>query len=156
VYIAKLLLFGIYQFRMSSEYIDEIVNSVMETLGTNHDKTAYMTYDEKEQLTVRIELIQSPMTRIHLHSLENVLMRELIADINNRITIIMVQLELDDGNFPVTRSDIAQKLLVLRAAAENAQAQTHHITDYARLEIYHILDYVVEYVTEGRRLLGYA
>jgi hypothetical protein len=145
VYIAKLLLFGIYQFRMSSEYIDEIVNSVMETLGTNHDKTPYMTYDEKEQLTVRIRLIQSPMTRIPLHSLENVLMRELIADINNRITIIMVQLELDDRNFPVTRSDIAQKLRDLRAAAQKAREETHQITDYARLEIYHILDYVVRF-----------
>ena len=141
---------------MSSEYIDEIVNSVMETLGTNHDKTAYMTYDEKEQLTVRIELIQSPMTRIHLHSLKNVLMKELIADINNRIKIIMVQLELDDRNFPVTRSDIAQKLRDLRAAAQKAREETHQITDYARLEIYHILGYVVEDVTEGRRLLGYA
>jgi hypothetical protein len=156
VYIAKLLLFGIYQFRMSSEYIDEIVNSVMETLGTNHDKTAYMTSDEKRQLTVRIEWIQSRITRIPLHSLENESMKGLIAGINNLIKIIMVQLELDDRNFPVTRSDIAQKLLVLRAAAQKARDQTHHITDYARLEIYHILDYVVEYVTEGRRLLGYA
>jgi len=130
---------------MSSEYIDEIVNSVMETLGTNHDKTAYMTSNEKQQLTGRIELIQSPMTRIHLHSLENVPFMKLIADINNRIKIIMVQLELDDGNFPVTRSDIAQKLLVLRAAAQKARDQTHHITDYARLEIFHILDYVARF-----------
>jgi hypothetical protein len=155
VYIAKLLLFGIYQFRMSSgiyqfrmssEYIDKIVNSVMETLGTNHDKTPYMTSYDKRQLTVRIEWIQSRITRIPLHSLKNDLMGGLIADINNRINIIMVQLELDDGNFPVTRSDIAQKLLVLRAAAQKARDQTHLITDYAGLEIYHIMDYVVNFV----------
>jgi hypothetical protein len=117
----------------------------METLGTNHDKTAYMTYDEKRQLTVRIEWIQSRITRIPLHSLKNVLMRGLIADINNHIKIIMVQLELDDRNFPVTRSDIAQKLRDLRAAAQKAREETHQITDYARLEIYHILDYVVRF-----------
>ena len=156
MYIAKLLLFGIYQFRMSSEYIDEIVNSVMETLGTNHDKTAYMTYEEKEQLTVRIEWIQSRITRIPLPSLKNDLMRGLIADINNRIKIIMVQLKLDDSNFPVTCSDIAQKLRDLCAAAQKARDQTHLITDYARLEIFHILDYVVEYVTQDLSLLGYA